>query len=205
MQIHLLRHGETEMNAKGTFCGFSDPSLSDKGKDQARHIAEDLRNQTYTRILVSPLKRAVETAVIATGIESDTFELHPDLREMNFGAWEGMTYEEIMATGGDYALKWEADNLNIPCLEGESMVTFHERVMEAYKSLSKDFKEEDRILIVSHAGVIRSLLTEWLHGSMEGYWRYKIDNCGHVIVDFIDGYAVLVHLKSPFPAPERSF
>jgi len=205
MQIHLLRHGETEMNARGTFCGFSDPSLSDKGRLQARHIAEDIKNCDYTRVLVSPLSRAVETALIATGSDPQTFELVPDFREMNFGAWEGMTYEEIMATGGDYALSWEQDNLNIPCLDGESMVTFHERVMEAYKTLSQDFKAEDRILIVSHAGVIRSLLTEWLHGSMEGYWRYKIDNCGHVIVDFIDGYAVLVHLKSPFPAPERSF
>ncbi|SCZ81947.1 histidine phosphatase family protein [Acidaminobacter hydrogenoformans] len=205
MQIHLLRHGETEMNARGTFCGFSDPTLSEAGREQARHIAEEIRNYNYTRILVSPLKRAVETASIATGLEFEKFELHPDLREMNFGAWENLTYEEIMATGGAYAKAWEADNLNIPCLEGESMNTFHERVMKAYETLSADFKEDDRILIVSHAGVIRSFLTEWLHGSMEGYWRYKIDNCGHAIVEYIDGYAVLVQLKSPFPAPERSF
>ena len=205
MQIHLLRHGETEMNTKGTFCGFSDPPLSDQGRRQAGQIAGEIQSRPYTRIVVSPLKRAVETAEIATGMDRLSFELEPDFREMNFGAWEGLTYQEIIASGGDYAVRWEEDNLNIPCLEGESMVTFHERVMKAYETLKATFREEDRILIVSHAGVIRSLLTEWLHGSMAGYWRYKIDNCGSVVVDFVEGYAVLTQLKSPFPSPERSF
>jgi broad specificity phosphatase PhoE len=205
MQIHLLRHGETEMNMIGAFCGFSDPPLSETGKAQAEHVAPEIQAFTFNRILVSPLQRAVQTAVIATGLEPEKFEYEPDFKEMNFGKWEGLTYEQILETGGDYAKVWEEDNLNMPCLEGESMVTFHERVMKAYEVLSKTFDENDHILIVAHAGVIRSLLTELLHGSMEGYWHYKIDNCGHAILDFVGDYAVLTHLKSPFPAPQRNF
>lgn len=197
VKLYLLRHGETHMNVKGSFCGFSDPPLSENGQKQAHKAAEELKVHKFDRVITSPLKRAVETAEIVTGLTSEAFIFEPDFREMNFGDWEGLTYPEIVERDRDYARAWEMDTLNLPCQGGESMVTFHNRVIQTYEAYHETFEASDNILLVAHAGVIRSLLTEALHRSMDGYWRYRLDNCGLAVLDYVGDFPVLTHLSSP--------
>lgn len=198
MKLYLLRHGETQMNVRGAFCGFSDPPLSDTGKRQARQISATFSGKHFDRIYSSPLKRAVETAQIVTGSTENDFVLMPAFKEMNFGNWEGLTYSQIKASDSAYVKAWEENNLDTPCLGGESMRMFHERVISAFKPFCTSLSESDTILLVAHSGVIRSILTETLQGSIEGYWRYRIDNCGLAVLDFVDGFPVLTHLINPF-------
>jgi len=118
MHVVLARHGNTfEANERPVWVGArSDLPLVAKGREQAIRIGEALRGVGLTprRALAGPLKRTRETAhlaLVAAGIEGTNVETEPQLREIDYGDWEGMSSDEIRSMGGAEELKaWEESN-----------------------------------------------------------------------------------------------
>lgn len=205
MKIVLLRHGESEANVNRQFAGFLDTPLTERGRAQAEQAALYMGWYEFDRVLSSPLERAFETAQIATAIDSmgnaglpyGNIERLDSLKEMNFGQCEGMTYQEILSQMPELVTQTNADYAHAIYPEGESLYGFYNRVVEAYKGLKETFIHScDYVLLVSHSGVIRSILSHELGSGFEGYWHYKIENCGFAVLEYDQEYPILIEFNN---------
>ena len=93
-KLILVRHGQTDMNVEGIYFGWLDPALNEKGREQGERAKEVLRKISYDNIYSSDLKRASETARLVNYLKKELV-LDKRLRELNFGIFEGLSYEEI--------------------------------------------------------------------------------------------------------------
>lgn len=167
LTVVLTRHGPTPRSDPEQHLGQGiDIGLSDEGRAAARALAARLAGVLFDRIVSSPLRRAVETATILAG--GDSIEKDARLAEMDYGEWEGLTYEQIDARDADYRRRWEVDPARLPCPRGESgngvaararsfLVEAVGRGGESGPGAGHD-GEGARILVVAHATFNRILL-----------------------------------------------
>ncbi|XMB85776.1 histidine phosphatase family protein [Mycoplasmatota bacterium WC44] len=173
MRIHLIRHGLTKSNEERRYTGFNDILLSDKG----RELLHELKSKTVfpkpDYIICSPMKRCKETfQILFEGLNVDRFV--DDLRETNFGDWEGKTYIDLK-NDPDYQ-KW-ISNFEVNCPpNGESFITFKERVVLAFDNIVTESKglHED-VLVVTHGGVIRVLMEHYADNGIK-FYNWNIPN-----------------------------
>ena len=93
--IYLVRHGETASFSPRRFLGQTDLPLNDNGIRQARALGERLRQIPFTRVLASPLQRAIHTAALVSGQPMETVQSMAALTEIHLGVWEGATVAEV--------------------------------------------------------------------------------------------------------------
>lgn len=119
LTLVLTRHGLTDRSIPEQHIGGGiDVPLNDAGRAEARALAGRLRSVDFERVVTSPLSRARETAeILARG---GPLEVDPRLLEMDYGRWEGLTYEQIEHADGAYRTRWEARPDTTPCPGGES-------------------------------------------------------------------------------------
>lgn len=168
-QVLLVRHAQSEWNASGRWQGWADPPLTELGLAQARRAGERLRRiaEPLTRAVSSDLDRARTTAEILAGLagSSDLLERHPQveqvpgLRELDVGEWSGLTRAEIAAEWPDSLARWSAGELDA-APGGETLAAFDRRVRSALTQVLADHRGQ-RLLIVAHGGVVRSV-GRWL-------------------------------------------
>ncbi|MGV8968858.1 MAG: histidine phosphatase family protein [Microbacteriaceae bacterium] len=148
--IYFVRHGETEWNRERRIQGKTDIPLNDTGREQARATGKLLANRRWDLVVSSPLVRARETAeIIASELGMPAPLVLDDIGERNYGASEGLNYEQIEAKFPDDA--------PVPGRESRREVT--ERAIPAVVALAERYPEK-AIIVVSHGGVIRSILLE---------------------------------------------
>jgi probable phosphoglycerate mutase len=158
--LYVARHGETDWNAAGRLQGHTDVPLNDRGRAQARALAERLRGERVAWVASSDLSRARETAEIvahALGV-GFAFADH-DLRERAFGAFEGLTREELTARHGDAWRAYQADPRNVP--DGaETEDVLAARVVTAMLRAAKRLDPRDgAALVVIHGAALRVLVS----------------------------------------------
>ena len=188
MRIYLVRHGETEMNKKGCYYGITDALLTEKGRQQAILLGRHFQELDWDRILVSPLSRARETALLAAGRREDSFELEERLREQNFGIFEGKTYQELCREYPEEMRRWNEDFSHYQIPGGESFLQVRERVEDWVRSLPEG---PGQMLVVAHNGTLGHILASMLGLPLEGYWNFVFDQGCYSMVDLEDGYAIL--------------
>jgi alpha-ribazole phosphatase/probable phosphoglycerate mutase len=166
--IALIRHGETGM--AGRFCGHSDPDLNAVGHHEAIHVAEEVSRLSIARIYSSDLRRASQTAkAIAqqTGIAADYLT---GLREVHFGQWEGLTWQEIEARFPDEADQWLREFPLRSAPGGETYTAFTARVETAIAALLCEAAGMT-IAVVTHRGVMRHALTKFFGFAETEAWE----------------------------------
>lgn len=154
MRLIAVRHGETEWNAKGKYQGQIDLPLSDGGRKEAKRVAERLKNEKIDAFYASSLTRAIETASIIAEPHGLPVNIIPDLQEMDFGEWEGLTAEEIKKNYGEESYKtWLVDPeaINIP--GGEKIKDFALRVKRGLEQVLKAHAQ-DTVVVVTHGGAL---------------------------------------------------
>ena len=161
--ILLARHGETDWNLERRVQGHSDTPLNETGRAQALALAESLDDAALDAIYASDLERAYDTARIVAERKGLLVELLPELRERNFGTWEGLTDMEIFerypqAKTGSWG-------------DAETKEEMAERVLGALHRIAAEHPD-GRVLVVTHGGPLRSLLVE-----CGGDGRGPIANC----------------------------
>jgi alpha-ribazole phosphatase len=168
MEIYLVRHTET-ICEKGVCYGQSDVGLAEPFESVFENIVSQLPPEAI--IFSSPLKRCVILAeYIQDNIKTISFEKEDRLMEMNFGDWEMKNWNEIPP---GQLNPWMEDFVNICISNGESFVELHKRVGEFLSQISKETTKP--IIIVAHAGVIRSILCHHTSLPLKDAFNNKVD------------------------------
>ena len=172
MIIYLIRHGKTSANEKYLYCGSTDLSLSDAGKEALRSVHYDIKN---VRFISSGMKRANETLRILFG--DVPCEVDSRFREVDFGIFEMQSYEQLK-NRPEYQAWLTGDNdANIPP-QGESGVQMKARVLNGFSEI------KENTCIITHGGVIASIM-EYLfpnEGKNRYQWQPKPGR-GYAIID----------------------
>jgi broad specificity phosphatase PhoE len=165
-RLLLVRHGETDWNADGRLQGQTDRPLSDFGRRQARQLADALAEERLDAIYSSDLARARETAEIVAQRLKLPVSLEPDLRERNWGTWEGLT-------------AIERDRVEFV---GESTKAHEERILRALRRISERHPDGGSVLVVTHGGSMRRVQTAALGMAMP-----VVENCGRWLCAYENG------------------
>jgi broad specificity phosphatase PhoE len=128
------------------------------GRAQALALGVHLQPETFSVAVTSDLRRAVETAEAICAGRDLTLECDPGLREMLFGEWEGLTWDEIVARSPDIAYTYEKSPRNYTPAGGETFAALCERVGTSFRKIAARIPAGERALLVSHAGVMHAIL-----------------------------------------------
>ncbi|MGG0757159.1 histidine phosphatase family protein [Brevibacillus laterosporus] len=186
VKVIWLRHAITAENLAKQYIGHYDVPLSNKGVAQAQQVAKFLANQPLTAIFTSDLMRAKETAAIVS-------EYHPnlpvqtssDLREVFFGEWEGLTYQEIERIDRKRIYQFYDDPWNVAPPGGEKLLELQKRLerfvnqeISPYCKKTKGYSSDPNpiLLVVTHGGMLR-LVSALLLENDPG--RYFDSSIGH--------------------------
>lgn len=162
-RILLARHGETAWNALGKLQGHTDIALNDTGRGQARALAASLARAGIRTVWASDLGRARETAeIVATALGLAPPQIEPALRERRFGVFEGLTREECAAQHPDAWHAWHVRTATPPGAEERERAV--ERLGAALTRIAE--RGDGPALVVSHGGVMRLWLMNWLDPHM---------------------------------------
>jgi probable phosphoglycerate mutase len=161
----LVRHGETDWNAEGRLQGHTDTPLNDFGRRQARTLADALAREDVDAVYASDLARARETAEILGERLALPVALDPDLREKDWGSWEGLTAAERETVEP----------------VGETTEEHRERVLRALRSIARRHPG-GRVLVVTHGGCIRRV-----QAAATGIAQPVLENCGRWTCAYEDG------------------
>jgi broad specificity phosphatase PhoE len=157
-RVVLVRHGETEGNSSTRFHGANDVALSESGRAQMGRVRFALRREAFDQVFASPLQRSWEAAQIVSG--GVAVQLVADLREVDFGRWEGLTQQEIEASDPVLYRDWQNDLAIFDFPGGEVRAEFRARVERAFDGIATSGVAS--VLIVVHKGTIRTIAQKLL-------------------------------------------
>jgi probable phosphoglycerate mutase len=191
----LLRHGQTALSTERRFAGLSDIELTETGVRQAKLAGERLAARGGVDVIVaSPLRRTRQTAEEVAAATSARVEYDDDLRETDFGDWEGLTFTEAQRRWPAEVAAWLADPAAAPP-GGESFAAVAIRVQAARERLMAAHARET-VLVVSHVTPIKTLLTEALLAPPAAMYRMHLDVGSLSEIDwYSDGPAVVRSLN----------
>jgi alpha-ribazole phosphatase len=188
----LVRHGAIEGAGPYVYYGATDYPLSELGRMQAKEAGKRLAKEQFDAIYVSPLSRAKETASILcteAALDFDSVLYDERLQEMDFGEFEGYSYEQLSFERPDLAKRMESDWLNCVFEGGESPAMFAQRVRDFFESLKKS--EHRRVLVIAHGGTVRMGASSLLSLPPEFFWRLKSDHCLISRIEMTDGFGMI--------------
>ena len=192
MKLLLVRHGETDWNLARRYQGQSAVPLNQKGIQQAEQLARRLSGEKIDAIYSSDSPRALETATQVLNLQEQAPALQKDARwqEICFGAWDGLTYEEVEAKWKSEVAGWYADPVNSSPPGGETILQMSKRVQSALNDLKSKHKEET-VLIVTHGGVIQLLLCMLLGVELNRYWQFRVAQASLTVIQLYAEAAIL--------------
>lgn len=167
--IDLLRHGEPLGGRR--YRGQIDDPLSEHGWREMWQAVSGAR--PWQVIISSPLRRCSEFAHQLCEQQSLPLILDERLKEVGFGAWEGFSGQQLRAMDETILSRFYHDPINCRPAGAENLVSFNQRVIEAYQQAVETHAGQ-HLLIIAHAGVIRSLLTQTLSAPPSHMYRLSI-------------------------------
>ena len=177
--IYLLRHGEIDSCGGKRFIGQLDLALTEYGRKQAERWKIELSEIKFDFVYSSDLIRCIETARIVT--DGKEIILLKELREIDLGEWEGLFFDEVKMERME---EWEARGLDIVGYRppgGESFSDLRQRVIPVFNNISKN--QADNILIITHAGVIRTIICYILEMPFSRLFSIGLNYAGMNIID----------------------
>jgi broad specificity phosphatase PhoE len=193
LHIYLVRHGETNWNAKMLFQGHTDIPLNRTGISQAKHIARELKDKKLEAIISSDLIRAAQTAdeIQKVAMKDCGVEHNKGLRERDYGNFEGKSYNKY--------------NANSPGFSGEKDNKFFARVNRTFGAIMKKY-EGKNIAIVTHGGVVRQIAAFVL--GLKNYGKLRIYNASLSEIYYDEKkkayFLLLLNSISHLPEKERN-
>lgn len=183
-KLILIRHGQTEWNLKKRYCGSTDLSLNQRGRQQVNKLRKKLKGELVHEVYVSDRKRAIETAEIA--FNGFKIKRIPDLREIHFGVFEGLNHKQIKREFGAIYEKWLKDPYSITIPGGESLRYFKKRITAAIKNIAAG-NNKKTVAVVCHGGVISVFLNYVL--KEKNFWKHIPDSASMTVVELESGRA----------------
>ncbi len=186
-RIHLIRHGQVVGHDQKRYNGQTDVALTDLGVEQYHRLKERLAGTPISACYTSSLTRCVTGA----NIICEQFGIEPvrrsELRELNIGVWEGLTWTEIMAR---WPVEWQArlaDLVNYRVPQGENLLDVQARVMPVINEIVERHKGQE-LLVVGHGGVNRIVLLNAIGAPLAGMFNIEQNyGCYNIIDYYVDG------------------
>lgn len=167
MKLYLIRHGQTDWNIQGKIQGSHDIPLNETGREQARQVAKGMESKLITRIFSSTLKRARETAEEIAKIQNVDICYKKELIEVEFGKWEGLTWEEIKKAFPNEYQRWSSNPVEVAPTGGETQDQVIWRTMEVVEEILKVTNGREDVAIVSHGLTIAYLIAYMMRNHPE--------------------------------------
>jgi len=164
MNLFCIRHGETEWSLSGQHTGVTDIPLTENGRQLAKKLAVPLSRFRFSMVLVSPLKRALETCALA-GLADDAV-IDADLMEWNYGDFEGLKSAEIRAGRPDWLLFRDG------CPHGE---TPEEVGFRVDRIIGRALAVDGDVVLFAHGHVLRTLAARWIGLPPQEGARFLLD------------------------------
>lgn len=184
-KVILVRHGQTLWNLEMKYQGHCDVALTELGIEQAMLAGQRLADEDVSAVYASDLSRALRTAECIAAQHNLPVTAIPELREINFGEWEGLTFEGINRQGvkGQSTLFTHPDDTIIP--GGETFRAVKERATLALEKLVVKHPNQT-IVVVSHGATIRTVLCSVLNIHLNHLWNIKQDNTAINMLEYYD-------------------
>ncbi len=199
-ELILVRHGETEWNVAEVFRGQVDIDLSETGRKQAGLLAAYLSISSIEAIYSSPLKRALQTAEIIAAPHKLQVSVEPDLIDLNFGKWQGLSHEEVKEKYVDLYATWLTHPEQVRMPGGETLDDVSKRVIRFRNKVIANHR--GTIVIVGHRVVNKVMLCALLGLDNSHFWKIRQDNCGISILTYQNEQFILTrHNDTSFLKP----
>ena len=168
MKLYVARHGQTDWNSENRVCGSTNRPLTDLGKEQAKALAENMKDKGIDVIIASPMMRAMQTAgavSLSTGIP---VMMDDRLREHDYGTFEGIdrSKDEYWQQKYQFAAKFP---------QGESVLQLAQRVYNLLDDVKKAYPDKT-VLLVCHGGVSRMIKTYFEDMTNDEFFHYSPEN-----------------------------
>ncbi|MCM1047505.1 MAG: histidine phosphatase family protein [Clostridiales bacterium] len=168
MKLFVARHGQTVWNAQNKVCGITDVELTEKGIEQAKKLADIVKNHNIDILISSPLKRAIETSQIVADKNNIALQIEEALIEQNYGIYEGAdrNNDNFLANKRNFAYRYP---------HGESMMQVAYRIYGLLDKI-KEQHQGKNILIITHGGICRIIRTYFIDMSNDDFFNYILEN-----------------------------
>jgi len=207
-RVIVIRHGETEWNVAARIQGQGDSRLTAAGIEQAEALARRLAQEEFDVLISSDLGRAIETARRIAALSPHEVIADARFRERNFGAGEGLTYDEIDRLYPDAFSRVRVVDPDYAIPGGESRRQFHQRVAKAFESVVREH-EGKTVVVVAHGGVLATFY-RYVHDiGLEAPHRIPIANASYNALTHdggvfaVEAWADTAHLPGAVPFEEN--
>ena len=182
MKLLLIRHGQSEADLLNVHEGRADFSLTNLGREQATKLAQYLLNRYQVeQIITSPMKRAAQTSEIINSVYNCGIIFEEKLMEFNNGVLAGMDRERAKQI---YPLPTVGRPLTTAILQGESELTFRQRVEFVYHEIMDTYKEMACLAIVAHGGTINHFLNILLKNDITAPFIFPTGDTGYHEIEY---------------------
>lgn len=189
--IYLVRHGQTVANKEELYVGISESELTEEGRWQHSAAASKLQDIEINKVISSPRKRCMLLANEICKGRDIKINIDDRIAEIDFGIFEGLSHIDIQKKHPKLWKSWLESNGKFAIPDGERVDDFDARVMEFADEVI-ELGEDDNVVVVTHGGIIMSLICNLLNQSIDDKWRYKVENGAVVKVQVSDKFAYIV-------------
>ncbi len=186
-RLIFVRHAEAEGNKSRHFHGWTDSPITERGHIQAKRVAQALSDVDIDVLYSSSLKRTMQTALYIAEVKSLPITQSDQLKEINGGDWEDLTWDELEERWPDAYETWDSSPHEHQMPNGESMEGFQKRVLDEVM-LIIDRNIGKNICVVTHGTAIRALICHFRACTLEEMINVSwCENTGVTIIDYEDG------------------
>lgn len=187
MEIVFVRHGATDWNLQGRCQGATDLELNATGLRQAELIADRLSRERVAAVYSSGLKRALRTGELIGRPHRLPVRIEDDLRELDHGDLEGLTFEDVKTRFPDFIRQWRVTPAELQVPGGEKLVDVAERAWNGLHRIAERHRFGETVVAVSHNFPILAILCRIVRVPLNQYRTFHLDPCGVTRIVRCDG------------------
>lgn len=195
VKLILVRHALTVDNQKSRLSGHIDSSISEEGREQIDKITNYLKDFDIDKIYTTTSSRTKDTVKKLSELKSIEIIEKESLKEISFGDFEGLTFDEIKDKYPKEFQDMIEKGYEYKYPNGESLIDSYNRVCIELDNIISN-NDNRTILICSHGGTIRNIITYLISNSYKYHWNFKIDNGSVTILEVQDGFTVITSMNN---------
>ena len=195
VKLILVRHALKVDNQKSRLSGHIDSYISEEGKEQIDKITNYLKDFDIDKIYTTTSSRTKDTVKKLSELKSIEIIEKESLKEISFGDFEGLTFDEIKDKYPKEFQDMIEKGYEYKYPNGESLIDSYNRVCIELDNIISN-NDDRTILICSHGGTIRNIITYLISNSYKYHWNFKIDNGSVTILEVQDGFTVITAMNN---------
>ncbi len=195
VKLILVRHALTVDNQRSRLSGHIDSSVSEEGKEQIEKITNYLKDFEIDKIYTTTSSRTKDTVKKLSKLKSIEIIEKESLKEISFGDFEGLTFKDIENIYPEEFQDMIKKGYEYKYPNGESLIESYNRVCTELDNIISN-NDNQTILICSHGGTIRNIITYLISNSYKYHWNFKIDNGSVTILEIQDGFTVIATMNN---------